>query len=512
MRWTWQRNMTHRFQYREKRIRFFADGVAALCIRTRLSESRVLDQWYGVLFLFTELDDERLMRLRLERLMCWRESPERWSCYQHMLPVLILATSSRQAEHWQHAITTSAMKLRLDPMSGSIACVSQQDCAYMNPWRLAWRSLSTNHLCHLADSLRAVPREVFSSFLDIEKGEEEMQQAGAPPNASGASRSSERLTHLVVGNLVHRAATLTSRDLEEREVIALLGLRLTSGHWSIMRLLLAHPLFSDEDLAGLLGTERKSIRSSLSMLHTLGWLESISTSVGKRWHLSERGLLLVAAANHLHLRNFAVASKAEAEEASHMQLPGEVWLLQHIQHTAGVYGFFASLAQAAKQQLGQELCWWETSAICERRYQLREQWYNLRPDAQASYRLGSKRIHFWLEWDRGTMNARDLATKFISYAHYIDSREWAREWATLPLLVCIAPDIAQERRIQRVTQTKLARIPGLKVCTTTEGMLKEYGPLAPIWIIGMMTGSVAVSRSSPSRKLVFHMHSEKEVT
>jgi hypothetical protein len=30
--WTWQRDMTHRFQYREKQKRFFADGVAALCM------------------------------------------------------------------------------------------------------------------------------------------------------------------------------------------------------------------------------------------------------------------------------------------------------------------------------------------------------------------------------------------------------------------------------------------------------------------------------------------------
>ena len=38
-----------------------------------------MDQWYGLFILATELDDERLMRLRLERLLCWRECPERWS-------------------------------------------------------------------------------------------------------------------------------------------------------------------------------------------------------------------------------------------------------------------------------------------------------------------------------------------------------------------------------------------------------------------------------------------------
>jgi len=75
VRWTWQRNVTHRFQYREQRLRFFTDGAAALCIRTQQGDGSTLDRWYGLFLLSTELDDERLMRLRLERLLCWRESP-----------------------------------------------------------------------------------------------------------------------------------------------------------------------------------------------------------------------------------------------------------------------------------------------------------------------------------------------------------------------------------------------------------------------------------------------------
>ena len=116
-------------------------------------------------------------------------------------------------------------------------------------------------------------------------------------------------------------------------------------------LLPAHPLLSDEELAELLGLERQSARSLLYTLHTLGCLETLTTSVGKRWHLCERGLRLVVVGNHVHLRNFAIASDAQAEEeVPHLHLRGEAWLLSHIQHTAGVYGFFATLAQTARQQ------------------------------------------------------------------------------------------------------------------------------------------------------------------
>jgi hypothetical protein len=109
-----------------------------------------------------------------------------------------------------------------------------------------------------------------------------------------------------------------------------------------------------------------------------------------------------------------------------------------------------------------------------------ERWYNLRPDALAQYRVGQQHLRFWLEWDRGTMNARDLAIKFTSYASYITSREWAREDTLLPAQVWIAPDIAQERRMLHVAQARLAQATGFELWTTTEVLMNEHGPLTPI--------------------------------
>jgi hypothetical protein len=83
------------------------------------------------------------------------------------------------------------------------------------------------------------------------------------------------------------------------------------------------------------------------------------------------------------------------------------------------------------------------------------------------------------------MNVRDLAIKFTSFVHYILSSEWAREGSQPPVLVCIVPDIARERRMQRVTQTSLTLAPGLVVWTTTDRLLHERGPLAPIWLQGI---------------------------
>ncbi len=180
-------------------------------------------------------------------------------------------------------------------------------------------------------------------------------------------------------------------------------------------------------------------------------------------------------------------------------------MVQRIWHTAGIYGFFTRLAQAARRESEQALCWWETGVVCERRYRVGEQWYNLKPDALAEYRIGSQRIRFWLEWDRGTMNVRDLTIKFTSYADYIASREWAREHSMLPVLICVAPDIGQEKRMQRVAQDRLTRSPGVVLWTTTAVLLKEHGPLAPIWLQSKPQSSQGAQSDSSLRQCLFKM-------
>jgi len=132
-----------------------------------------------------------------------------------------------------------------------------------------------------------------------------------------------------------------------------------------------------------------------------------------------------------------------------------------------------------------------------------EQWYNLRPDALAEYRVGQEHRRFWLEWDRGTMNVRDLVVKFTAYASYIDSRKWAREHKMPQVLMCVAPDIAQERRMQRVAQARLTSPHGLVLLSTAEGLLNEQGPLAPIRLQSNPQRSQAAQSGSSLRQCLF---------
>ena len=62
--------------------------------------------------------------------------------------------------------------------------------------------------------------------------------------------------------------------------------------------------------------------------------------------------------------------------------------------------------------------------------------------------------------------------------------------------------MAQERRIQRVAQAKVVPTTGFDIWTTTAGLLREQGPLAPIWIL-CLPQPLPRSTSRPSQKM-FH--------
>ncbi len=87
-----------------------------------------------------------------------------------------------------------------------------------------------------------------------------------------------------------------------------------------------------------------------------------------------------------------------------------------------------------------------------------------------------------MEWDRGTMGARDLGVKLSTYAHYVASREWFKEKATLPFLLIVTPERDQEMRFARVATAVLADTHGFLIRTTNMTRLIEEGPLAPIWL------------------------------
>ncbi len=318
------------------------------------------------------------------------------------------------------------------------------------------------------------------------------------------------MAQVIRGDFAARAERVTRDvlvDLEERERVALVGLSLSRRHLNLLTWCLDHPLLTVREMAALLTVEEHSIECYLRELHIRGCLEREETVAGERWRLSERGLRLVAAAHHLSVGRLATATTpAKPGRAPALVQLGLDQVRGHIRHTAGIYSFFAALAQAAQErsEQGHRLLWWETGSICERRYRDHDAWYNLRPDGAGEYQARAQRVRFWLEWDRGTMVLRDLASKFATYARYVAYKVWVKDHAVLPLLLTVTADVGQEQRIKRVAQQQLAHTPGLRMQITTASLLATQGPLAPIWSQVVPPDGLSVTaRSPPATRMTF---------
>ncbi len=495
IRWHWVRDYAYRFTYREKVIRCTADTALLLRARPATARGRVgaQEQWYCLLLLLDPgVSDTNLLRQRLKRLLCFRECAERWTVYQHFPPVLVLTTTSRHRERWQRCAGETALQLQVAPLVGAIACLPVEgDAGSSNLWRLAWKTLSTNVPCRLQDLLLPLPAEAVHPGL-LTQPMADTREAVPPVDASCSP--SRRWSRIISGNFMERASSVEQVKIEnagrsngdERAALAFLGLRMDRRHLELLDLLLAHPLLDVQEMATLLDLESSSMERYVRALRNHGSIEPVATRVGQRWRLSGLGLRLVAAMHHVSMQSIATSAEptGDDEEATLVQQGLDV-LLSHVEHTVGVYSFFASLCRAARHERVRSgehrLLWWETGTVCERRYRDHDRWHNLRPDAMGEYQVGEQRVRFWLEWDRATMGTRDLVAKFSTYAHYVASREWYREQGGLPLLLVVAPGQAQEMRIARIASVLLTSTPALAIATTTATRLAEQGPLAVIW-------------------------------
>ncbi len=501
VRWHWVRDYVHHFSYRERETRCSADAALLLRLRPRVSDVTAQvaeEEWYSLfLLLDSGIGEPRLLRKRLTRLLCFRECAERWPVYHHFPPVLVLVSAGQRLEHWQRCAVEAATSLQAAPLVGAIVCLPDEGAPLAaDPWRWAWKTLSTGVPCRLQNLLVPLSNKAMlpgllgqlSTGREPETGKTAGQATAAP---------ARRPARFIRGNFMERAERInmskppedTSNVAEPRAEVALQALTLSRRQQEILELLLAHPFLDAAEMAALLAVQRSSMERYLRELCLTGCITIISAGMDRRWRLSERGLYLLAALHHQSLRSMAVpASGSRArddDEGEGLVQRGREGLYRHLEHTKGIYRFFASLALAARQEHSvqgeQRLLWWETGAACERRYHDHDHWHNLRPDALAEYRAGEQRVRFWLEWDRATMGMRDLTEKFNTYAHYVGSKEWFREQPILPLLLVVTADTGQEMRIIRVARAVLAHTPGFVMRTTTATQLAEQGPLAAIW-------------------------------
>jgi hypothetical protein len=497
VRWNWQRDAFHTFTYQGHSMRWFADGVGAFCLRYGMPGGEVQEYWYRFFLLYMPLTHPRLMRARLDRLMRWREAKERWLAYSQMPPILILPATPRQAEWWHEAAERVTHDLGVVRPLGVVAtgahlsnsrsaAVSLRPLAEpsleTSPWAWAWKRLGSQSACHLQDVFSPQHDPGFPDLFPQETARMDQEAASLVVQEKvPVPLARPRLYHLAhVRESQPRKRKSQRASLEERRRSCL---DLSPRQWEILWLLLAHPLLDRGNLCAHLQLERSSLRHLLAPMAQAHLIACYETRVGERFALAEDGLRLMAAASHCHVRylvhrpDAADAPDPDADTLGPRGLPG---LLKQVEHIAGVYGFFDTLAGLGC------LHWWETGSICARFYQYQGIWHGIRPDAvaecQAENHASKRSWRIWLEWDRGTMRAGELQRKMAAYARYLSSREWAREHQVPPTLLCVVPDRGQEHMLTRIALARLGScLIRFSLYTTTRSLLLTPGISAPIW-------------------------------
>ncbi len=192
------------------------------------------------------------------------------------------------------------------------------------------------------------------------------------------------------------------------------------------------------------------------------------------------GLKLVAAQQGLTLAT-AVPTGGLAGGGPEHPVGTRPALVKRLAHTLGTDAVFVHLALTAQCRraagLDDELVEWRNRAAANHRH--------FRPAGYGIYRYRGRLHDFFLDYDRGTISARDCSKKFATYYSYRDSRHDEPDHLGFPTILFVTTDPHAEERILRTAVAAGAgRLAALPVLVTTWDRITgdRDGLLGRIWL------------------------------
>ena len=546
VRWHLVRDYEQKVSYRQHSIRMHADAVLAwTTTRTRSGRndaipftttvvaeqemapgqsllSAHIPSWHSAFFFIESgLLDEVIIRQRIHRLLCYRESPARWPLYHAFPPLLVVVETEHQMVCWQRAIREEVRAMQVALPQGAFIVWPRQiervqkEKQSCNVWRLPCYDLATLVPCRLRSLFVLLQEDALPEGV-----RSHLKQATTLMHGTAASRAaleqayhrqhnqpSPRALHASRSGIIKppgrepvhqqswpRHRTATPPDLFHPGV-------LHARHTTLLTLLCRTPLLAIPEMAAFCDLETASVARYVRELEQMGYLvrwqtpkhahaKKVATHrmTEVRWHLSDGGLRLMAAMHQVSVQHLSIL-QADTTPQKSIRLPRTLdRLARYPAHLAGVYSLLAAFHTGASQHEHHiSIVWWEIGQQCERSYIFHGVRHNLRPDAACEIHFTDtrnkqrRRLRCWLEWDNGTMGRRDLEAKMQSYATYIAAKAWMSESVrSLPYLLFVVPDTGQEMRIQEVARAVLSDT-SLHILSTTVAHVRAYSPFGAIW-------------------------------
>ena len=392
----------------------------------------------------------RLYRAALDHLLVLR------SFQGDDFPALVVATSDRRrAAAWEAMIEGVRRVRREAPLA---VCVTTWDELKTGPEALAGLA-----------SLRPLP------------GDRLIQPLRA--RALGTRRPGGLLPELVGDDLATSSTTTSSVGS-----LALVALELGPADRALLDLVGRHPFLPLGRVAELHCRESRWARERRNRLVARGLMRLLEASeigveaaVSEQVELTAEGLALVAAGHGLSLGR-AVHHLGLAGGGPGRPVGARRRLLASLAHTLGADAIFVGLARTARRLAAQgsddALVEWRNAAACSRGH--------LRPDGYGLCRHAGQLYGFFLEYDRGTMSARDYLAKFAAYHEYLASGRFDRDYRGFPTILVVTSDRSAEERIARaVRSAAVGRGQALPLLLTCEWLLAHprnpHGLLGPVW-------------------------------
>ncbi len=289
--------------------------------------------------------------------------------------------------------------------------------------------------------------------------------------------------------LVGDALSMTSAALRAGNTLGRAAIGLSPTDRALLDFVGRHPFQPPERLASVLGWQVKWARQLRNRLMARGLMrllgpEEVGADFGalELVELTEAGLALVAAQQGLPLAA-AVRYNGLAGGTPDNPIGSRRQLVAHLSHALGVDGILVDLMETARRAVAsandEALVEWRNAAACSRRH--------LRPDGYGIYRRGGRLYGFFLEYDRGTMSARDYLQKFAAYFEYLTIGSFSRDYEGFPTILVVTKDRMAEDRIARAAcAAAVGRGVAIPLLLTCEWRIfldpgNPRGLLGPIW-------------------------------
>ncbi len=388
--------------------------------------------WNGVAGSYLLLPDAGAIPLRLQRAALASLLMLRRSQDGHLPPLIIATTDRERMRAWERLLHDLVRARREAPLASRV---------------VRWDDLSRG--------LTDLPVQA-----DEQARDNLVRPVQLPP--LHPRRPGSPLPRIVGDELAIPARSAT-------ESLGRTSLAVTPADYRLLEVIGFHPYLSANQLSDVMGSSTQAVQHRLNRLLEVGLIRHPSPDeIGEETipdlsELTTGGLTLVAANLGLSVA-IAVRELGLVGGAPDKPVGSRRKLVRTLAHTRGADDIFVRLYRQARKHTAagcdEAMVEWQNAAACSRRH--------LRPDGYGVYRRGTRYDGFFVEYDRGTMNARDYFKKFGAYYHYGMTGRFQRDYNSYPTVLVITADNAAEERIARVARAAAVghsgKLPMLLTC------------------------------------------------